>query len=311
MANKYVLCPPDAGINDMLCQIELAYRYAEQTNRIVIVDTAYENSFHFHDKFSNYFSSSDPRLILDADTLEASFDTMTVAPWAMSNRLRSYKPVYSHEFHNFADAETGTQLTFDIARHYHEDMLLHHACGGGQKSIFALSKLVLHPKIVDMLKQRIDAIGEPYSAIHIRNTDYQTDYIKAIDQIKGLIRAPVFIATDSLSCRNYCIETFGKDNVRFFSDLPEEETSLHLNKNFNTAMKRNSDSLLDLLTCALSTQFFKISLKENAIGMRYSGFSLLAENLITYDGIMVSLLGATDAADAVFRKAFTWRRQAR
>ena len=36
---KYILCRPVGGLNDIFCQIEKCWQYAEKYNRILIVDT--------------------------------------------------------------------------------------------------------------------------------------------------------------------------------------------------------------------------------------------------------------------------------
>ncbi|MCJ2141765.1 hypothetical protein [Methylobacterium sp. E-066] len=309
MSEKYILCRPDAGLNDMLTQIEIMHRYAELADRIVVVDAGYKHGFFFQDSFSKYFISKDARLALDVSHIKQPIDELTTFPAALFGRASSYKPLWSDMLGNWVDTDSNVQLTFDMRRKYDEQLLIHHQCGGNQNALFALTKIIVADEIINSLAERIDAIGAPFSAIHIRNTDYKTDYKTAINALKESIFFPVFIATDNSECRNYCVSVFGRNNVKFFSSLPDDGNPIHLNRSFAPLFRRNADSILDLLTIALSTKFYKIALDGSLHGMQYSGFSVLAENLITYDGVLVSLLGPTRQALSILQKAFTWRQK--
>lgn len=311
MLDRYVICRPDAGLNDILTQIEVTHRYAEQAGRVVVVDTAYLYAAFFRDDLSKYFSSQDQRIILSIDSISDKIDTMTAYPRALCGRISSYKPLWSDEVGNWIDEHSRVSLTFDMSRRYEEQVLLHHQCGGNQIALFAFTKLVLSEYIVDRLLERIEALGGPFCAIHIRHSDYRTDYVTGINAIKNDIFFPVFIATDSLECRNYCTTVFGERNVRFFSNLPDDGNPIHLNSHFSTIFERNVESILDLFTLALATRYYKLSLDGTLHGARFSGYSILAENLITYDGVLASALGPSRRAQLILQKAFAWRRSFR
>lgn len=307
MLKKYVLCRPDAGLNDILCQIETAYQYAKQTGRITVIDTGYKYSTYFHDDFSNYFSSLDDNLVLNPYFLQNSLESMATVPSVLQGRLNSYTPQWSQAHGNYVDLETGTPISFDLTRHYDQDILVRHTCGGNDLSILALGKLVLRESITEALAQRINTIGRPFGALHIRNTDYQTDYHHVIDQMVGSILFPVFIATDSLRCRQHCENVFGRHNVIYFSDLPKEELPIHYGSAFRSPFVQNSEAILDLLTLALSSEYYKIPIRSDDGIEKYSGFSNLAENLIRNSNILISLLGKTDSAVSIVEKVTTWQ----
>ena len=294
----------------MLCQIEAAYAYAEKSDRVVVVDTNYRNARAFKDKLSTYFSSRSDRLILDSDAIEDRIDAMTVFPEYLFGRLSTYKLDWGTVVSNWCDSETGSRLSFDFDEIYTEQILLHHACGGGQASLKALSRLQLRDAVIDLLEQRIDAIGQSFSAIHIRNTDYKTDYRSQLEGLKGRVHLPVFVATDDSACREYCIELFGKESVRYFSSLPEESgVPLHAEYLHTSVFIRNSEAILDLLMLALATDFFKISLSPNAHHATYSGFSLLAENLKNAPDILAALIGSSAKGRSILERIAAWRRE--
>ena len=79
MAQRLLLCRPQGGLNDMLCQVEACCRYGERSGRSVIVDTNYAGSTYFRDDLRNYFRSRHGKLILGLDD-PSSLDGATVFP---------------------------------------------------------------------------------------------------------------------------------------------------------------------------------------------------------------------------------------
>ncbi|MEY3069700.1 MAG: hypothetical protein RLZZ456_1399 [Pseudomonadota bacterium] len=55
-SERYLLCRPEGGFNDMLCQIELCWHYAEANGRTLIVDSAVTG---FGDDFATYLRPAD------------------------------------------------------------------------------------------------------------------------------------------------------------------------------------------------------------------------------------------------------------
>ncbi|MEL6060826.1 MULTISPECIES: hypothetical protein [unclassified Methylobacterium] len=243
---------------------------------------------------------------MDFDFIRHSVDTMDVMPPELKGRLNSYTPQWYGAVKNFVDTESGARICFDITKEYDADIVVRHACGGNERALIALKTLVLHDHMVANLERRINAIGRPFSAIHIRNTDYRTDYEQAIDQIKKSILLPVFVATDSSKCRDYCRKVFDDSNVISFSKLPDEEIPIHSTRNFLTPFERNSDAILDLVTLALSNEYYKIPLRVGS-AFAYSNYSNLAELLVRNSGILISLLGQSASAKAIIERVIAWQ----
>lgn len=293
----------------MLCQIALACLYAEARERVAIVDSDYEHARSFKDRFSNYFESRTDSLMLDTDAIAAEMDRLTVFPSELSGRLNSYRIAWCEADEHWADAETGARLAFDLLSPYDEDILLRHTCGGGPASLLALARMRLKGPLLEMLSRRLEAIGAPFSAIHIRHTDYRCDYVAAIEALKPRVSLPLFVATDNAACRDHCIEVFGADNVRSFSNLPETcGVPLHKDGPHTSLAARNAEAILDLMTLALASRFFKIPLSQNVQKAEYSGFSLLAENLRNHDSLVASLLGPSATSEGILRRAWSWRK---
>ncbi|MBE7180316.1 MAG: hypothetical protein INR71_03745 [Terriglobus roseus] len=291
-------------MNDMLCQIETACRYAERSNRLVVIDTAYKNSAHFRDNFAKYFSSRWNRVLVDSDLFLTDIDAMSVFPQELTGRVTSYRPEWSAAAANWVDAETGIRLSFDFDRTYDEQIVLHHAQNGGPTGVGAMARLKLNRQLIDALAERLRAIGGPYSAIHIRNTDYKTDYIDALKSMKHLLQSPVFIATDDAQCRETCAELLGPTNVIYFSDISNNSgMPLHFIQDAETVFDRNTDAILDLLTLALSSRFFKFRLQNNIYHSVFSGFTILVDHLRHYKIVLSSLIDSSSEKNRIFSSA--------
>jgi len=317
---RLLLCRPQGGLNDMLNQIEACCRHGDRFGRTVIVDTAYPNAPQsFNDLFSNYFVSTQPDLILDPGPYLALFDRLEVVPGPLRGRVNGYVPRYQDRQASFVDALSGTRLSFDLKSDYPEPLLVHHDCGGGKKSLAALTRLRLHDKLADELVNRLMAIGEPYTALHVRNTDYTSEYQKKIQTISTSIRGPVFVATDDPNCVEYAQRVFGRDRVFTFTTFPAPTAQpLHRHKADDaTKYIINSDSILDLLMLALARNLYLFRLNQNDIGATFSGFSLLAGYLQHSGAILDRLIGRHDpvlercgAVRSSNRRFFKYRWQA-
>lgn len=280
MNQKYLLCRPQGGLNDMLTQIEWCCRYADMHGRIVIVDTAYAGSAYFKDSFDRYFVPRQSRLWLGTRGLALDFDRMEVLPKAISGRVTRYETRWDDARDCFVDAESGERLSFDATRGHQETLLVHHSAGGNALAQFALLRLRLHDGLVDALLERLRRIPGPYTALHIRNTDYRTDYAAQVAELSRTVRGPVFVATDNRDTLSHCVAQFGPGRVFAFSELPANGGEpIHRDApDPATARRRNFDAILDLFTLALARRLHALQIANNPRG-RYSGFSSLAMKL--------------------------------
>jgi hypothetical protein len=292
---RLLLCRPQGGLNDILCQIEKACRYADRFDRTVIVETDCASAMWFKDRFCNYFLSRRRRLVLDAAGARDGFDRLAAVPACLAGRVNGYEAAYDFAVDNFADAESGAPLSFDFERDYAEPLLVHHACGGGQLSLGALARMRAHDAIVDRLVRRMATIGEGYVGVHIRNTDYQTDYQPALNRLAGEIAGPIFVASDNRQAVADCRRLFGAARVFSFAQLPEEPgRPPHRLQGAETTYQVHADAILDLLTLALADRVYGFRLAQNRHGTEYSGFTMLAINLNNAKQILAGVIGRSD-----------------
>ena len=296
--DRWVLCRPEGGLNDMLCQIEKCCRFADKTGRSTIVDTAYEHSSSFQDSFDNYFVPRQRRLRLSIDGLRDRIGGLSVYPGELQGRLFDYRHHWDSALSQHVESDSGIPLNFGFSPRRRESVLLHHDAGGGSASKYVFLRMRLHDEIADTLLQRLRQIGGNYTALHIRNTDYQTCYHEPIEKLAASVDGPVFVATDSLAALNDCRQAFGSGRVISFADLSfaVDNQPLHSGRGKEIDLRaRNRDAIVDLFLLAIATRLhlFTLASKAGKQG-RYSGFSVLARNLSSSATLINSAVGRDD-----------------
>ena len=294
--NRVVLCRPQGGLNDVLCQIEMVCKYAERFNRTVIIDTNFHSTPFIKDRFSRYFFSRQKRLLLDSAEIESQFGNISVVPHFLAGDCRRYDAYFDYELGYFVEKTTRQPITFDFAKDYVEPLLVHHSSGSVPgASVAALSRLRLHNNLSDELNKRLDSIGPNYVSIHIRNTDYTTNYQSLLNQLKAhpvlLNCENLFVATDDIRCLDFCRNSLQHIKIFSFSKLPKEPgRPIHKLSEHDSIYERNKDVILDLLMLALSRTFIFLELNQNRWRAKYSGFSLLASDLQNSKKILSGLI---------------------
>lgn len=285
---KYILCRPEGGLNDTLTQIEAACLYGYKTQRIIVVDTAHPSSKHFRDDFSYYFTSIDPNLYLNVDQFSTAFDNTTVYPAFLSGRVSNYDIEIVPNNPLWLETRFKLPIVVDYGRDYSETLVVHQHFGGGSISLDTLRRLRLKSWLVDALHDRLQRIGDSYSAIHIRNSDIQTDYESVIAELKNVssLFSKLFVATDSKIVLDSFKREFG-DRIISFTHLPDSTAPLHYLA--SDPRQCNTDAILDLLTLACSDQYMMTEL-SNCNFAKISGYSLLAYNLHKNKTVLQNLI---------------------
>ena len=237
----------------MLCQIEKCARYAREHFRTLVIDT-YRTDFS--DDFGCYFAPKVPWIITATSEILAHMDTLATYPECLRGNLATYPKHHSQEKTDFVHSEYGIPLGFDFNKAYKEPLLLHHTCGGGQLSFSCLKRFTVSNRIKEQFNSRYAMIGNSYAGIHVRHTDYKTDYITFFDQLrKARIIKPVLLCSDSYKVIKYGKEILG-ESVFAFSAIPDNGGEpLHHSHALNKR-QLNMDCLLDLLMLAHSRKLY-------------------------------------------------------
>ena len=297
---SYILCRPQAGLNDSLVQIEKCCRYAEKNQRIVVVDTNYSQTRFFQDDFSNYFVSNHPHLILDYQSAPEDLNQLSTFPSSLAGRLDCYratKKILDNEkgrFKIYVD-ESGIPIALNSNKSFSERVLVDHALGGGTISLSALSRLKLHPNLQNELSARVKAIPRPYTSIHIRNTDYSTNYKERITEIGAKHSSPIFVATDSEETLKECKNILGSERIfNFARHLSTDGKPIHRDQPKQIVTEVNADAILDLVILALARNYYYVALENNKNRVKASGYSMLANALFLHRPVLNQLINSNN-----------------
>lgn len=267
---KYLLCRPEAGLNDMLCQISVCIDYCLRHDRVLVIDTGFTDVFA--SLFRNYFSFEIDRLTVRLDAEDfldfAEQHRLTVYPPSVKLRYEAGRPHYVEEARNYC--LDGVPVTFDFKREYEEDILLHHQCGGGPPSDRLLRGLRLSPWITARFNERWSSLPKPYVGVHIRDTDKKSSHETVLPVIQRHSGA-VFLATDSAPAQQRARQL--RTTGLFMSEIPDYGGLPIHHQPVTPDEKRrdNTTAVIDLLILALAKTVY-VSTTE-------SGYSKLAQRL--------------------------------
>lgn len=260
---KTILVRPQGGLNDMFAQIARCLDYAERYQRTLYVDTAANPKFQA--PLNAYFESTG-RIVFLSPSEERRLNHFSTYPPEIAGRIEKYK-VFHEDGQPIRESQTRVPLTFDFATEFHEELIVHHQFGGGLNSVQLLNELRLKNHILREVAARIEMLGKSFEAIHIRNTDYQTDWLPQLEAVISRMRAScLYIATDDPLVPREAVKRFPNIRILCAADL-RRKVSLDV----------NAEALVDLLLLAFAEELWVLKL-DNA-NVKFSGFSLFAKFL--------------------------------
>ena len=269
---KAVLCRPRGGLNDTLCQIQRCFAYCRKHGRTLVLDTSRSG---LRDDFFRYFDvvgTSVAVMSWHAFAKSNSVPGLTVHPAEVRERLDSYQTTLGDGGVYF-DVETSVGLSFDFAKPHPETLLLHEACGGGINSIWLLKYLQPTKFLSDQLAHRLGNLPASYVAVHIRNTDLETDHKKLLWELEYVLTGRnVLYCTDSGTLQAELQNQPAKGSRPYFLTALDHTSSARLHEESTTSIDSNIDMLADLFALARSKTLYFTFTKAGYI----SGFSGLA-----------------------------------
>lgn len=100
MEEKYLLCRPLGGLNDILCQINYCYNYCIKFNRILLIDTSFlyeHNSFSCSfDKYFDFIKKVKIQIITNKEQIYDIIgdNNKSVYPSLLKNSIFNYEITY-------------------------------------------------------------------------------------------------------------------------------------------------------------------------------------------------------------------------
>ena len=291
---KIILFRPVNGLNDTLCAIEKLCRYAERTDRVVVVESDYINAPAWKLPLSRYLVSRQLGLVFLSEP--QTFEGKSVYPSVLNDLSATYDCEYDAQLNVFVESHSRAPLTFDFSKTYREDILVHQTGGGGWDSLLAMQRMRLHDSVVDLILERLKIIGSEYIGFHARNTDYVSDWEQYVELFKCLDYSGAFLicSDSSLVIEKFREKLDTRKMYNFSSNFSNPGcTPVHFLEEVDDVNQRNIDCFADLVMLALSKIFFAASLKinaENPKGNAVSGYSELARALNRDRGLIESFI---------------------
>jgi hypothetical protein len=323
---RYVCCiPRGCGFNDTLCQIWLSWCYARSTGRRLIIDTRLSGLADDFSELMTVRDPMHPiRLNLNSDILDL-LNSLTCHPreiegkihmlhyrfavqpprdpsWTVYQRRLSYygnltryalfppsdySSIGGRALLKYEWASRTGRVHLNAVNERTEEVVVHHQSGGGEDSLMALGLFVLKPSIGAKIQNQLSVTGSSYDAIHVRNTDYSTNYISFLKSLRRqLSGARVLICSDAPEVFWSAQEILSDSDVFALKETTRSHTPVTNRKPLHyqwglpleERRRRNIAMLSDLVGLARAKRLFISHLTSG--GCRgYSGFSLLASNL--------------------------------
>jgi exopolysaccharide biosynthesis predicted pyruvyltransferase EpsI len=283
---KYIVCIPQGGLNDMLCQCLKSIQYAVKTNRICYIVTSHTA---YKENLGNYFESILPNVhFVDRSSLH-HLNSLSCFPLCLKGKLLTYE-TYEKD-HYWFEKETNTPLLFSFMDIMEHDIIVHEAAVGGSSiDIFQYLRLKEHVK--SEYKKRQQILPANYVAVHIRHTDYQCDNLDMFFKLLkyDIENTPYFLASDNSKIIEACLKKYPKGICASKPlSLKENDVNLHLSTSEWATeaeiKQRNLDAILDLLCLANSNQIVS--------SFPYSGYTRLANDLSRNKSFLHILLKST------------------
>lgn len=283
---KYVLCVPHGGLNDVLCQISKCVEYAEQHRRTLIIDTKKSGLFRDFDDFFEFIDINTAVHTHTSAALYQQLNTSSCYPPQCQGQLNHYVTSYNRKLKCHAIIGQRRKTSFAFNRRYAHQCLVHETCGGGLASMKLLPRLQLCEALAQRVRQQLAVLGEDYVAIHVRHTDYQTDYKKYFKTIRSqLENKRVLVCSDNSDVIEHARIFFQQADVITTSG-PQLSGGqcLHVPANYSDEQQRHDAphrAIIDLiaLACAKTIHIPQIININPNIHDGISGFARLAKTL--------------------------------
>lgn len=276
---RYLLCRPRGGLNDSLCQVEACWRYADRFQRVLIVDTLRSGLFT---ELSNFFEPRAPKtpVIFSSSATRLLGSAADCMPREVAGLIDTYTTAYSPALRNHVDAASQVQLTFDFTADHAAEVLLHEQCGGGPRSFDFLRRVDLSVALKTILRARLRFRSEGYAAIHIRNTDYKTDYMNLFEEVRDKVSGQnLLICSDDANVIRVAKSFLSQANVFSVSDIPDTDQQPIHGAWVQLSKAGRDSSAVDVLVDLFALAFSHTLFTTNVSGGHPSGFSRLAQFL--------------------------------
>ena len=301
---KFLLCVPMGGVNDLLCQIYSCLEYAEKYQRTLIIDTKKSGLFRDFAEFFEFTEIHTKHITYVDNDLYEQLNTYTCLPILCEGRINNYQVRWDKKLCCYTLKNHWRPISFQKDQPFPQQLLVHQDSGGGLNSLKLLRRLKLTQELADLVHQQLDALGDNYVAIHIRNTDLQSHYKDYFRTMRPkLINQRILICSDSAEVIHQAKIFFNQSQI-----LTTKSSSLKNNQCIHEASNYSSldakakfdapiNAIIDLVALAnAETVYYPEVFRKDSQKPRTSGFSRLAHNLSKDKFLLKQLIGNSVSA---------------
>jgi hypothetical protein len=136
MEEKYLLCRPLGGLNDILCQINYCYNYCIKFNRILLIDTSFlyeHNSFSCSfDKYFDFIKKVKIQIITNKEQIYDIIgdNNKSIYPSLLKNSIFNYEITYIKNLNAKEQFQSNGNNLYLEKKKFNEDIVIHHSYGG-------------------------------------------------------------------------------------------------------------------------------------------------------------------------------------
>jgi len=296
MTDFNLLCKPFGGLNDTLEQINKCFKYAIQYNRTLFIDTNESGLMSDFSLFFEFNKGFKINIVTNVGENEyMRFNRMETNPIELKGCVNQ-NLIYSQKKRNFIEKNSEKLITFDFNVTHSEELLIHAQDGDvGDAHQSFLTHLKIKNNLIDKINNLRKDLPSEYISIHIRNTDYQTDYKSFFSNIeKMIIGKNIFISSDDKRVIDFGINFF--KNSKVFSTHRTVDlmgTPLHNRGSYSTDSERaeaTREAIRDMILLALGSDFYFTNTTTGIV----SGYSRLVQYINNNKYLIKSLLKKND-----------------
>jgi hypothetical protein len=236
------------------------------------------------------------------ESLRGYLNTLTCNPAALQNRIGEYVSLYSTERHNICEKTSGGLITFDFEKDHEEQLLVNEQCQSGHLAKHLLSRLVLSLRARSEVSASLSRLPQPYVGVHVRNTDYRTDYVALFESIYDQVAGKnVLVCSDDAGAISHARSFFRDSVVITATAIPNAAGKpLHRRSTYashDERVRATITALTDLLALGCAEElYYAKSVSGGDQGPARSNFSLLANHICRNKHLIESLLGSRETA---------------
>lgn len=269
---KYLYCRPFGGLNDTLCQISRCLRFARKESRILIIDTQISV---FQENIDYYFD------ILTDDVITK--DVFFSEHYERVKNLSTNARVWLNRIILAPNVRTHLQYFQDQSD---LDVLIIHECSGGGRIYDEIFTALRLKSEIKALIPKNFLLGKSYSALHVRNSDYKSDFKSTINRsIRDSKYDYLYIATDSQQVTNY-IKLHDIATISAINVLHKDQSRYTHHEEFQESLEKKQDiidMLEELIILTQATEIFTSAIvKPYQMYGSLSGFTLCVTTLRLY-----------------------------